>query len=114
MPFASSGASPHAQLARPWRRLGIAAPRNADEVPVEVADKYVPPELCLPGQRFRGANALRAILDSGAHFTSLSLPIVEMMERTLPGVQMRVPVSPGARQAVTASGQTVSVRCSWR
>ena len=72
-------------------------------------DKYDPAELCLPGQRSRGAIALRAILDSGAHFTSLSLLIVEMMERTFPGVQMRVPVSLGARQAVTASGQKVSV-----
>ena len=47
-------------------------------------------------------------MDSGAHFTSLSLPIVERMERTFPGVQMRVPFSLGARQAVTASGQKVS------
>ena len=46
-------------------------------------------------------------MDSGVHFTSLSLPIVEMMERTFPGVQMRVPFSPGARQAVTASEQKV-------
>ena len=107
--FESSGASPPAQLARPWRQVGIAAPRNADEVPVELEDKYVPAELCLPGQRSRGAIALRAILDSGAHFTSLSLPIVEMMERTFPGVQMRVPFSLGARHAVTVSGQKVSV-----
>ena len=70
---------------------------------------YVPAELCLPGQRSRGAIALRVILDSGAHFTSLSLPIVEMMERTFRGVQMRVPFSLGARHAVTASGQNVSV-----
>ena len=48
-------------------------------------------------------------MDSGAHFSSLSLPIVEMMERTFPGVQMRVPSSLGARQAVMASGQKVSV-----
>ena len=48
-------------------------------------------------------------MDSGAHFTSLSLPIVEMMERTFPSVQMRVPFSLGARQAVTASGQKVFV-----
>ena len=72
-------------------------------------DKYIPAELCLPGQRSRGAIAFRAILDSGAHFTSLSLPIVEIMERTFPGVQMRVPFSLGARRAVTASGQNVSV-----
>ena len=39
----------------------------------------------------------RAILDSGAHFTNLSLPIVEMMERTFPGVQMGVSFSLGAR-----------------
>ena len=32
-----------------------------------------------------------------------------MMERTFPGVQMRVAFSLGARQAVTASGQRVSV-----
>ena len=31
------------------------------------------------------------------------------MERTFPGVQIRVPLSLGARQAVTASGQNVSV-----
>ena len=48
-------------------------------------------------------------MDSGVHFTSLSLPIVEMMERLLPGVQMRVPFSLGARQAITATGQKVSV-----
>ena len=89
--------------------MGIAAPRNADEVPVEFEDKYVPAELCLPGQRSRGAIAIRALVDSGVHFTSLSLRIVEMMERTFPGVQMRVPFSIGARQAVTASGQKVSV-----
>ena len=76
VPFESSGASPPAQLARPWRQVGIAAPRNADKVPVEFEDKYVPDELCLPGQRSRGAFALRALVDSGAHFTSLSLPIV--------------------------------------
>ena len=109
MPFESSGASPPAQLARPWRQVGIAAPRNADEVPVEFEDKYVPAELCLPGQRSRGALALRALVDSGVNFTSLSLPRVEMMERLFPGVQMRVPFSLGARQAVTATGQKVSV-----
>ena len=95
------------QLARPWRQVGITAPRNAHGVPVEFEDKYVPAELCLPGQRSWGAIALRAILDSGAHFTSLSFPIVEMMERTFPGVTMRVTFSLGARQAVTASGQKV-------
>ena len=73
---------------------------------MEFEDKYVPAELCLPGQRSRGAIALRALVD---YFTSLSLPIVEIMERTFPGVQMRVPVSLGARQAVMASGQIVSV-----
>ena len=78
-------------------------------MPVKFEDKYVPAELCLPGQRSRGAVALRALVDSGAHFTSLSLPIVEMMERTFRGVQIRVPFSLGARQAVTASGQKVSV-----
>ena len=109
MPFEYSGASPPAQLARPWRQVGIVAPRNADEVPVKFEDKNVPAELCLPGQRSRGAIELRALVDSGAHLTSLSLPIVEMMERTFPGVQMRVPFSLGARQAVTASGQKVSV-----
>ena len=41
VPFESSGASPPAQLAQPWRQVGIAAPRNADEVPVEFEDKYV-------------------------------------------------------------------------
>ena len=107
--FESSGAFPPAQLAPSWRQLGIAAPRNADEVPVEFEDKDVAAELCLHGQRSRGSIELRAILDSGAHFTSLSLAIVEMMERTFPGVQMRVPVSLGARQAVTTTGKNVSV-----
>ena len=51
VPFESSGASPPAQLARPWRQVGMAAPRNVDEVPVEFEDKYVPAELCHPGQR---------------------------------------------------------------
>ena len=74
-------------------------------MPVKFEDKYVPAELCLPGQRSRGAIALRALVDSGR----LSLPIVEMVERTFPGVQMRVPFSLGARQAVTASGQKVSI-----
>ena len=32
-----------------------------------------------------------------------------MMERTFPGVQMRVPFSLGARQAVMATGQKVTV-----
>ena len=109
VPFESSGASPPAQLARPWRQVGIEASRNADEVPVEFEDKYVPAELCLPGQCSRGAIALRAILDSGAKFTSLSLPIVGMMARTFPGAQMRFPLSLGARQAIKASGQKVSV-----
>ena len=76
---------------------------------MEFEDKYVPAELCLPGQCSRGAIALRAILDSGAKFTSLSLPIVGMMERTFPGAQMRFPLSLGARQAIKASGQKVSV-----
>ena len=66
VPFASSGASPPAQLARSWRQVDIAARQNADEVPVEFEDKYVPAELCLPRQRSRGAIALRAILDSGS------------------------------------------------
>ena len=48
-------------------------------------------------------------MDSGVHFTSLSLQIVEMMERTFPGVQIRVLSSLGVRQAVTASGQKGSV-----
>ena len=76
---------------------------------MEFEDKYVPAELCLPGQRSRGAIAHGAILDSGAHFTSLSLPIVKMMECTFSGVHMRVPFSLGALQAVTATGQKVSV-----
>ena len=85
---------------------------------MEFEDKYIPAELCLPGQRSRRAIGLRAILDAGAHFTSLSLPIKDMMERTFPGVQMCVPFSLGARQAVTASGQkflsrSVLFRCSW-
>ena len=94
VPFETSGASPPAQLARPWRQVWIAAPRNSDEVPVEFEDKYVTAELCLPGQRSRGAIALRAILDSGAHFTSLSLPMMEMMERTFPGCLLYTSPSP--------------------
>ena len=118
VPFELSGASPPAQLARPWRPVGIAAPRNGDEVPVKFEDKYVPVELCPLGQRSLGAIALRALVDSGTDLTSLSLPIVEMMERLFPGVQMRVPFSPGARQAVTATGRkflsrSVLFRCSW-
>ena len=88
MPFESSGASPPAQLARPWRQVGIAVPRNVDEEPVEFEDKYVLAELCLPGQRSRGAIALRAILDPGAHFTSLSLPIVEMKKVRPTGIEL--------------------------
>ena len=42
VPFESSGASPPAQLARPRSQVGIVAPRNADEVPVEFKEKYVP------------------------------------------------------------------------
>ena len=76
---------------------------------MEFEDKLDPAELCLLDQRSRGAIARRPILYLGAHFTSLSLPIMEMMERTFPGVQMRVPFSLGARQAVTATGQKVSV-----
>ena len=49
------------------------------------------------------------MLDTGALFKNLSLPIVEMMERTLPGVKMHVPFSLGARQAVTGSGKKDSV-----
>ena len=77
---------------------------------MEIEDKYVPAELCLPCQRSRGAIALGALVGSSAHFTRLSLPVVEMMERTFPGVQMRVQFSLGAQQAVTASGQKVSVK----
>ena len=61
VPFESSGASPPAQLARPWRQVGITAPLNADEAPVKIEDKYVPAELCLPGQCSRRAIALRAL-----------------------------------------------------
>ena len=109
MPFESSGASPPAQLVPPWRHVGMAAPRNAEEVPLEFEDKYVPAALCLPGQRSWGPIAPRAILDSAAHFSSLSLRIVEILERTFPSVQMRVLFSLGARPAVTASGRNVSV-----
>ena len=119
VPFEFSGASPPAQLARPWRQVGIAAPRNADELPVKFEDKDAPAELCFPGQRSREAIALRALVDSGAHFTSLSLPIVEMMERTFPGVQMRVPFSlgrgrPSRRRGRTFPSRSLLFRCSWR
>ena len=52
---------------------------------------------------------VRAVLDSGAHITSVSMPIVETLESLLPGVQLRIPFSMGARQAVMASGQRVDV-----
>ena len=76
---------------------------------MEFEDKYVPAELCLPCQRTRGAIALRAIFNSGVHSTTLSLSIVEVMECTFSGVRMPDPFSHRARQAVTASGQHVSV-----
>ena len=52
---------------------------------------------------------MRAVLDLGAHFTSVSEPLVEMLEQTFPGVPMRIPFTLGTRQAITASGQIVSV-----
>ena len=52
---------------------------------------------------------VRAVLDSGAHITSVSMPIVETLESLLPGVQLRIPFSMGPRQAVMASGQRVDV-----
>ena len=61
------------------------------------------------GQGERGAISVRAVLDLGAHFTSVSEPLVEMLEQTFPGVPMRIPFSLGTRQAITASGQIVSV-----
>ena len=76
---------------------------------MEFADKFVPSELSLPNQRELGAMMVRSVLDSGAHFTSIPLTNVEMLERSLPGVPMRIPFSLGARQAVTASGQQVTV-----
>ena len=42
VPFESSGASPLAELARPWRQVGITAPRNADEVPVNSRTSTLP------------------------------------------------------------------------
>ncbi|CAM9381984.1 unnamed protein product, partial [Sphacelaria rigidula] len=59
--------------------------------------------------RQRGSIVVRYVLDFGAHFTSLPVQMVEMLERQLPGVPLRIPLSLGARQAVTASGQHVSV-----
>ncbi|CAN0017800.1 unnamed protein product, partial [Sphacelaria rigidula] len=59
--------------------------------------------------RQRGAIVVRSVLDPGAHFTSLPVQMVEMLERQLPGVPLRMPFSLGARQAVTASDQHVSV-----
>ena len=119
MPFESSGASPPAPLAQPWRPVGIAAPRNADEVPVEFEDKYVPAELCLPGQCSRGAIALRAILDSGAHLTSLSLTIVEIMERTFQVYRCVFRFRsgrgrPSRRRGRKFLSRSVLFRCSWR
>ncbi|CAN0074449.1 unnamed protein product, partial [Sphacelaria rigidula] len=59
--------------------------------------------------RARGAISVNAVLDSGAHFTSVSVLIVEMLERLLPGKQIRSPFSLGAQQAITESGQRINV-----
>ncbi|CAM9930082.1 unnamed protein product, partial [Sphacelaria rigidula] len=59
--------------------------------------------------RARGAISVNTVLDSGAHFTSVSVLVVEMLERLLPGEQIRMPFSLGARQAITASGRRINV-----
>ncbi|CAN0302651.1 unnamed protein product, partial [Hapterophycus canaliculatus] len=56
-----------------------------------------------------GAISVPAVLDSGAHFTSLSQVVVEQLERCFPGESLRLPFSLGARRAVTASGQQIAV-----
>ena len=98
-----------AQPAQPWRQVRIAAQWSPDAVPVEFADKHLPVEVSVPNRKQLGAVAVRAVLDSGAHFTSMSAPILEMLERLFPGVPLRIPFTLGARHAVTASGQRVTV-----
>ncbi|CAM9924409.1 unnamed protein product, partial [Sphacelaria rigidula] len=109
VPVTPAGASLPAPRAQSWRQVGITNNQSAEQVPVEDQDNYVPVELYLPDQRARGAISVKAVLDSGAHFTSMSVLIVEMLERLLPGEQIRIPFSLGARQAITASGQRINV-----
>ena len=78
-------------------------------MPVELNETYIPAESSLPNQRARGAIEVHAVLDSGAHFTSVSVKIVETLERLLPGEQIRIPFSLGTKQAMTASGQRLNV-----
>ncbi|CAM9627217.1 unnamed protein product, partial [Sphacelaria rigidula] len=109
VPVTPAGASLPAPRAQPWRQVGTTNNQSAEQVPVEDQDNYVPAELYPPDQRARGAISVKAVLDSGAHFTSMSVVIVEMLERLLPGEQIRIPFSLGARQAITASGQRINV-----
>ena len=99
----------HAQRAQPWRQVGFAPSQSVAQVPVELNETYIPAELSLPNQRARGAIEVQAVLDSGAHFTSVSVKIVETLERLLPGEQIRIPFSLGTKQAMTASGQRLNV-----
>ena len=62
VPFVSAGASPPAQLARPWRQVGIAVPRNADEVPVKLEDMTHEPLAFLSGT-FKGSQMRWATID---------------------------------------------------
>ncbi|CAM9983655.1 unnamed protein product, partial [Sphacelaria rigidula] len=109
MPVTPAGASLPAPRAQPWRQVRITNNQSAEQVLIEDQDNYVPAELYLPDQRAGAAISVKAVLDSGAHFTSMSVPIVEMLERLLPGEQIRIPFSLGARQAITASGQRINV-----
>ena len=77
VPFTYAGASTPALSAQPWRRVGIASNRMPDHVPVEVSDRYILADLFLLYERERAFLQVRAALDSGAHFTSVSLPIVD-------------------------------------
>ena len=80
-----------------------------EEGPAKYQGKYVPAELILPNQRERGAISVHAVSNAGAHLTSLSVKIVEVLERLCPGVLLRTPCPLGARHAVNVAGEPVSV-----
>ncbi|CAM9535501.1 unnamed protein product, partial [Sphacelaria rigidula] len=91
VPVTPAGASLPTPRAQPLRQVGITTHQSAEQMPVEDQENYVPAELYLPDQRARGAISIKAVLDSGVHFTSMSVLIVEMLERLLPGEQIRIP-----------------------
>ena len=77
--YEQGGGSLTAPPAQPWCHLGISS-RSPDEVAAGHQDVFVPAELCFPGQHTRGALSVRAVLDSGAHVSSIAQPIVELLE----------------------------------